>query len=42
MKSNTTRKLKQIPEGCLMVGIDPHKRKHAAVMMTHDLAYFLD
>ncbi len=34
MKSNTARKMKQVPEGYLIVGIDVHKKKHAAVVMT--------
>jgi len=37
MKNNAARKLKQVPAGYLMVGVDPHKRKHAAVAMTQDL-----
>jgi len=36
MKNKAARKIKQIPEGYLMVGIDPHKKKHAAVAMTQD------
>jgi transposase len=36
MKNNTARKLKQVPEGYLLVGIDPHKKKHAAVAITQD------
>ncbi len=36
MKNNTARKLKQIPEGYLIIGVDPHKKKHAAVAMTQD------
>lgn len=35
MKDSTTHKLAQIPPGYLMVGIDPHKRQHAAAVMTH-------
>jgi transposase len=34
MQSNTGRKLAQIPANFLIVGIDPHKHKHASVMMT--------
>lgn len=34
MKGNTARKLQQIPEGALIVGVDPHKYKHAVVVMT--------
>lgn len=36
MKNNTARKIRQIPSGYLLVGIDPHKKKHAAVIMTQD------
>jgi len=36
MKNSTAKKLKQIPAGYLMVGVDPHKKKHAAVAMTQD------
>lgn len=34
MKNSTAAKLGQIPERCLIVGVDPHKKKHAAVVMT--------
>ncbi len=34
MQSSTARKLAQIPSGCLIVGIDPHKRMHAGVIMS--------
>ncbi len=37
MKNTAARKLKQVPEGYLIVGIDPHKKKHAAVAITQDL-----
>ncbi|MDO8654842.1 MAG: IS110 family transposase [bacterium] len=30
-------KLRQIPAGYLVVGIDPHKKKHAAVAITEDI-----
>lgn len=36
MKNGTAKKLRQIPAGYLVVGVDPHKRKHAAVAMTQD------
>ena len=36
MKNSTARKLRQIPEGYLIVGVDPHKKRHAAVAMTGD------
>src|SRR3990170_4717019 len=34
MQNNTARKLAQIPQGALIVGVDPHKKMHAVVMMT--------
>ena len=37
MKNSAANKLRQVPEGYLIVGIDPHKKKHAAVAITHDL-----
>ncbi len=37
MKNSAARKLKQVPAGYLTIGIDPHKRKHAAVAITEDL-----
>ena len=37
MKNSAARKLKQVPAGYLVVGIDPHKKKHAAVAITEDL-----
>lgn len=36
MKNSIARKLRQVPEGYGMVGVDPHKRRHAAVVMTQD------
>jgi transposase len=36
MKSTAARKLRQIPEGYLVIGVDPHKKKHAAVVITQD------
>ena len=36
MKNSTARKLREVPPGCLVVGIDPHKKRHAAVTMTQD------
>ena len=36
MENSVARKLKQVPEGYLVVGIDPHKKKHAAVAITQD------
>lgn len=37
MENRAARKLKQIPAGYLTIGIDPHKRRHAAVAITEDL-----
>ena len=36
MKNSTARKLQQIPAGYLLMGVDPHKKKHVAVAMTQD------
>jgi len=36
MQNTLARKLKQVPEGYLIVGVDPHKKKHAAVAITQD------
>ncbi len=36
MKNSTARKLKQVSKGYLVMGIDPHKKRHAAVAMTQD------
>jgi transposase len=36
MKNTAARKLKQVPEGYLIIGVDPHKKKHAAVAITQD------
>ena len=37
MKNTAARKLRQVPEGYLVIGVDPHKKKHAAVVITQDL-----
>jgi len=37
MKNSAARKLKQVPAGYLVIGVDPHKNKHAAVAITEDL-----
>jgi hypothetical protein len=34
MQNTAARKRKQVPEGCLVVGVDPHKKRHAAVAIT--------
>lgn len=36
MKNSTAHKLRQIPEGYLIAGVDAHKKKHAIVMRTRD------
>lgn len=37
MKNSAAWKLKQVPAGYLIVGVDPHKKKHAAVAVNEDL-----
>ena len=36
MKNAVASKLRQIPQGYLIIGVDPHKKTHAAVLMTQD------
>src|SRR4030042_963948 len=36
MENTAARKLKQVPEGYLLIGVDPHKKRHAAVAITQD------
>jgi len=36
MRNNAARKLKQVPKGYLVMGVDPHKKRHAAVAVTQD------
>jgi transposase len=36
MENTAARKLKQVPEGYLIIGVDPHKKRHAAVAITRD------
>jgi len=36
MKNSVATKLKQVPEGYLVIGVDPHKKRHAAVAITQD------
>jgi len=36
MKNSAANKLRQVQKGYLIVGIDPHQKKHAAVAMTQD------
>ncbi|MFC1892724.1 transposase [Chloroflexota bacterium] len=36
MKNTLAKKLRQVPAEYLVVGIDPHKKKHAAVAITRD------
>jgi transposase len=37
MKNSAAWKLKQVPAGYLIVGVDPHKKRHAAVAVNEDL-----
>ncbi len=37
MQNTAARKMKQVPEGYLVVGIDPHKKTHAAVAIAQDV-----
>jgi len=30
MKSTAARKLRQVPQGYLVMGVDPHKKKHSS------------
>ena len=36
MKNIAARKRKQVPDDYLIIGIDLHKKKHAAVVITQD------
>jgi len=36
LKSSVASKVRQVPAGYIVVGIDPHKHKHAAVVITQD------
>jgi len=36
MKNSVARKLRQVPAGYLVVGVDSHKKRHAAVAMLQD------
>jgi transposase len=36
MENTAARKRKQVPEGYLIIGVDPHKKRHAAVAVTQD------
>jgi uncharacterized protein YbcI len=38
MENSVARKLKQVPEEYLVIGVDPHKKRHAAVAITQDFA----
>lgn len=38
MKSTAARKLRQVPQGYLVMGVDPHKKKHVAVAITRDFS----
>jgi len=36
MKSTIARKLRQVPQGYLVIEVDPYKKKHAAVAIAQD------
>ena len=36
MKNNAARKLKQVPTGYLVIGVDSHKKRHATAAMLQD------
>ena len=36
MENTAARKRKQVPEGYLIIGVDPHKKRHAGVAITQD------
>lgn len=36
MENTAAKKRKQVPEGYLVIGVDPHKKRHAAVAITQD------
>src|SRR4030042_6687332 len=38
MENTAARKRKQVPEGFLIIGVDPHKKRHAAVVITQDFS----
>jgi len=38
MENTAARKRKQVPEGYLIIGIDPHKKRHAAVAITQEFS----
>ena len=40
MENSAARKLNQVPQGYLIIGVDPHKKKHAAVAITQDFTCF--
>ncbi|HXZ95420.1 MAG TPA: hypothetical protein VEG28_05900 [Dehalococcoidia bacterium] len=38
MKNTPARETKQLPERYLVAGVEPHKKKHAAVAITQEFA----
>jgi len=36
VENTAARKRKQVPEGYLIIGVDPHKKRHDAVAITQD------
>ena len=43
MENTAARKRKQVPEGYLIIGVDPHKKRHAlfAAVVLGTIAYFI-
>jgi hypothetical protein len=39
LKNTATNKLKQVPKGYLIVGINPNQKKHDVVAMTQNYAF---
>jgi len=35
MNSTAARKLRQLPQSYQVMGVDPHKKKHAAAVISH-------
>jgi transposase len=36
MGNSVSRKIREVPQGYLVIGVDPHKKKHAGVIITQD------
>lgn len=39
MKNSSARKIRKVPAGYLVVGVDSHKKTNAAVVITRDLVF---